>query len=239
VPREAAVVYKIFELYFSGKYGDKRNYSAQGIADKLNDLGYRSRNGSCFTSGLIRSVVSHLDRYNSSIYKYRSFTIPHDPILNEDGTPYRRFPEFEHNDSENNYKSEDPNIAKKRTHKTIQLILKYESGAKIKYRCLKKDSMRLLKVLVSDLDCSLAFRKPQDNKISEIVFHDDGSFEVKDQFLIKIRDFAKTDPTGESTDEYSPLTVMDLIAFGKSAMGCDLVFVTHGSNKIISIKCVN
>lgn len=78
VPEEAEIVRKVFELKASGK-------TLQGIADTLNEMGYRSKKGNEFKHSAIQTIIANESTYRGN-YKYgkESSTNTHEAILKED-----------------------------------------------------------------------------------------------------------------------------------------------------------
>lgn len=62
VPEEAEIVKKVFELRNQG-------CTLQGIADKLNELGYRSKKGKEFKHSAVQTILGNEDTYRGN-YRY-------------------------------------------------------------------------------------------------------------------------------------------------------------------------
>ena len=77
VPEEAEIVRKVFELKAQGK-------TLQGIADILNEMGYRSKKGNMFKHSVIQTILANKSTYLGN-YKYgeESCEHTHEPILEE------------------------------------------------------------------------------------------------------------------------------------------------------------
>ena len=77
VPEEAEIVRKVFELKAQGK-------TLQGIADILNEMGYRSKKGNMFKHSAIQTILANKSTYLGN-YKYgdESCEHTHEPILTE------------------------------------------------------------------------------------------------------------------------------------------------------------
>ena len=78
VPEEAEIVRKVFELRSHGG-------TLQGIADKLNELGYRSKKGKEFKHSAIQTILGNEDTYRGN-YRYGKEMCEntHEAILKEE-----------------------------------------------------------------------------------------------------------------------------------------------------------
>lgn len=78
VPEEAEIVRKVFELRKQGK-------TLQGIADTLNEMGYRSKKGNEFKHSAIQTIVNNESTYRGN-YKYgeESCENTHEAILKDE-----------------------------------------------------------------------------------------------------------------------------------------------------------
>lgn len=78
VPEEAEIVRKVFELRKQGK-------TLQGIADTLNEMGYRSKKGNEFKHSAIQTIVNNESTYLGN-YKYgeESCENTHEAILKDE-----------------------------------------------------------------------------------------------------------------------------------------------------------
>lgn len=77
VPKEAEIVRKVFEMRKSG-------VTLQGIADALNEVGYRSRSGKPFRHSVVQSILSNESTYRGN-YRYgkEACENTHEPILTD------------------------------------------------------------------------------------------------------------------------------------------------------------